>query len=244
MVKAGKRGGAETSLIRLAVSGAAGRMGARICTLAQENSRFRVVARIDLVEGCVRAESVTGTLDAVVDFSSDDGAAGAVRLAARCGAALLVGTTGLSRQTHEALEDAARSVPVLVAANTSAGVAVLADLAVRAARLLGSSADVNLIEMHHAGKRDAPSGTALRLAELLRERADLELPRERIHAVRGGDVVGEHTLEFSAAGERLRICHIATSRDLFARGALRAIAWLVGRPPGRYTIEQSLGIVG
>ncbi len=240
----GKRGDSGSAVIRLAVSGARGRMGARICSLARADSRFRIVAEIDVVAGAERAGDVTGPLDAVVDFSSDEGARAAAALAAARGAALLVGTTGLSPQAHEALRQASLSVPVLVAANTSVGVALLGDLAVRAARLLGEGVDVELVEMHHAAKRDAPSGTALRLADLLRERAGVALGPQRIHSLRGGDVVGEHTVEFAAAGERLRLTHMATSRDLFARGALRAAAWLAGRPAGRYTIEQALGLAG
>ncbi len=115
-------------------------------------------------------------------------------------------------------------------------------LVAEAARLLGGNYDVDLIEVHHAGKRDAPSGTALRIAESMRQRSGIELPADRIHPVRAGDVVGEHTVEFSSAGERIRITHLATSRDLFARGALDAAAWLHRRDPGRYTIEQSLGL--
>ena len=129
----------------------------------------------------------------------------------------------------------------MIAPNTSLGVAVLNHLAAVAAGLLGTRYGVNLIEAHHTGKRDAPSGTALRIADTLR-RAGAELPAESIHAIRSGDVVGEHTVEFAGGGERIRICHMATSRDLFARGALEAAAWLHGRPPGRYTIEQALGL--
>lgn len=212
-------------------------MGARISALAREDRRFEVVAEIDLD----RPAGAPARLDGVVDFSSDDGARGAAEIALGAGAALLVGTTGLSRQTLDSLDVAARSIPVLLAPNTSVGVAVLADLAARAARVLGPGYDLSLIEMHHVHKRDAPSGTALRLAAVVRE-AGAELTPERILSVRGGDVVGEHTLEFAGPGERLRLTHLATDRDLFVRGALRALAWLVGRPPGRYTIEQALGI--
>ncbi len=132
----------------------------------------------------------------------------------------------------------------MIAPNTSLGAAVLAHLAAEAARLLGSAYQVTLIETHHAAKRDAPSGTALRIAEALRRDAGVDLSPERIHAIRTGDVVGEHTVELAAAGERLRLCHIATTRDLFARGALEAAAWLIGRPPGLYTMEELAGLRG
>ncbi len=237
-----KRSDCEKAPIRLLVHGAAGRMGARVCDLARDDARFEFVAGVDINGPDAAPEPVRGRVDAVIDFSSDQGAAAAARIALDHGAALLVCTTGLSRQTLQALDVASRRVPVMTAANTSVGVAVLAEVAVLAARLLGEGFDVSLIEMHHVHKRDAPSGTALRLADDLRQRAGVELPPDRIHALRGGDVVGEHTIEFAMPGERLRFSHVATNRDLFARGALRAAAWLAGRPAGHYTIEQALGM--
>ena len=234
-------GRADSPVIRLAVHGAAGRMGARVCTLARDDPRFELVAEIDQ-EGNTDAARVTGaTFDALVDFSSDEGARAAANLAMERGAAAVLGTTGLSTQTLAVIDVASQSAPFIVAPNTSIGVAVVNHLAAVAARLLGPRYMINLVETHHAGKRDAPSGTALRIADTLR-RAGAELPDERIQAIRTGDVVGEHTVEFAGAGERIKICHAATSRDLFARGALEAVAWLHGRPPGRYTIEQALGL--
>ena len=236
----------ESSVIRLAVNGAAGRMGARVCALARDDPRFTLVSQIGrTTRGGESQTSVAPAdvpVDAVIDFSADEGARCAAELAVRHGAALLVATTGLSRQTLSVIEVAARSIPAIVAANTSIGAAVLNHLAVAAAMLLGPTYEVNLVEVHHARKRDAPSGTALRIAETLRREAGVELPDERVHAIRTGDVVGEHTVEFAGPDERIKICHFATNRDLFARGALFAVAWLQGHPPGRYTIEQSLGV--
>ncbi|MCH8005999.1 MAG: 4-hydroxy-tetrahydrodipicolinate reductase [Planctomycetes bacterium] len=237
-----KHGDAPETTIRLAVFGAAGCMGARTCALARDDRRFQLIAEIDRASGSDASGAGQEPIDVIIDFSSDSGARAAAALGLSHGAALVVGTTGLSRQTLSALDVASRTVPVMVAANTSVGAAVLRELATRAALLLGEGYDANLIEVHHVRKRDKPSGTALSLAELLREKAGVKLPPDRIHAIRSGDVVGEHTVEFAAAGERIKICHIATSRDLFARGALRAAAWLVGRSPGRYTVEQALGI--
>ncbi len=237
-----KHNDAPATTIRLAVFGAAGHLGARTCSLARDDRRFQLIAEIDQASGSDASGVGQEPIDVIIDFSSDSGARAAAALGLSRGAALVVGTTGLSRQTLAALDVASRTVPVMVAANTSVGVAVLRELATRAALLLGEGYDANLIEVHHVRKRDKPSGTALSLAELLREKAGVKLPPDRIHAIRSGDVVGEHTIEFSTAGERLKICHIATSRDLFARGALRAAAWLVGRSPGRYTVEQALGM--
>jgi 4-hydroxy-tetrahydrodipicolinate reductase len=216
-------------------------MGARTCSLACDDPRFGLVAQIDLESNTKPPDSAGAPLDAVIDFSSDEGARNAVRIALEHNAAVLVGTTGLSRQTLADIEVAARTIPVLVAPNTSLGVAVLNHLAAVAAGLLGPRYGVNLIETHHTQKRDAPSGTALRIADTLRG-AGAQLPDECVHAIRSGDVIGEHTVEFAGSSERIRISHVATSRDLFVRGALEAIAWLHGRPPGRYTIEQSLGL--
>jgi 4-hydroxy-tetrahydrodipicolinate reductase len=228
-------------VIRLAVNGAAGRMGAQTCTLARDDHRFELVARIDSKRNAV-SDECDAQIDAVIDFSTDDGTRGAATFAMQHDAALMIGTTGLSRQTLSAIEVASRTIPVMIAPNTSAGVAVMIHLVSEAARLLGRDHDVDLVEVHHSGKRDAPSGTALRIAEAMRERAGFELPPDRIHAIRAGEVIGEHTVEFFSAGERIRVAHVATSRDLFARGALDAVAWLHDRGPGRWTIEQSLGL--
>jgi 4-hydroxy-tetrahydrodipicolinate reductase len=227
--------------IRLLVNGARGRMGSRICALAREDDRFALVAAIDMDSVEEAGEGEPPPVDAIIDFSSDDGAARAAAIAAQRGAALLVGTTALSQKTLDLLGEIAHRTAVMIAPNTSLGVAVMSHLAAEAARLLGRSFDIDIIDVHHAAKRDAPSGTALRIAESVR-RAGGELPPERIHSLRAGDVIGEHALEFCGSGERLKIVHAATSRDLFAVGALRAAAWLHGRPPGRYTIEDSLAL--
>ncbi|MHC4428375.1 MAG: 4-hydroxy-tetrahydrodipicolinate reductase, partial [Planctomycetota bacterium] len=165
-------------MIRLAIHGAAGRMGARLCALAREDSRFEVVAEIDLPT----PSRTDVDVDAIVDFSSDDGARNAAELARKHAAALLVGTTGLSSQTLQSLDVAARSTPVLVASNTSVGIAVLGDVAARVARLLGPGYDLSLLEHHHVHKRDAPSGTALRLAKILRGVEGVKLEPDQIHA--------------------------------------------------------------
>ncbi len=226
-------------MIRLVVHGAAGRMGSRVCALARADSRFELVAAIDQHEQFETSIDRAAEVDVIIDFSSDEGAGSAVRTATDHAAAVLIGTTGLSQQTLDITEVAARRIPVMVAPNMSRGVAVLTRLVVEAARLLGDEYDVNLIELHHIHKRDAPSGTALRIAEQMRREAGVELPADRIHAIRSGDIVGEHIIEFAASGERLSFRHVATDRDLFARGSLRLAAWLTGRAPGRYTIDHA-----
>ena len=228
--------------IALFVNGARGRMGARIVEAARQDARFRVVAAHDRDDIDAANRVPVGTVDALIDFSSDQGAQRAAELARTHRAALVVGTTGLSANSLAAIELSARSVPVMVAPNTSLGVAVMKHLVLEAARLLGREFDVDLFEAHHAAKRDQPSGTALRLVQALRDKAGVELPEARVHCIRAGDITGEHQVQFSGSGEILRISHSATNRDLFVRGALRAAAWLHGKSAGRYTIEQSLGL--
>lgn len=229
-------------MIRLAVHGAWGRMGQRICSLACDDERFRVVIALGREEASEGGTAADTSCDVVLDFSSPSGAERAARLALQHRAALLVGTTSLSRQTLGVLDDAARSVPVMIAPNTSLGVVVLNHLTTEAARLLGHAFDVDIVERHHAGKRDAPSGTARRLADILREKSGVAIGPERIQSIRAGDVVGEHAVLFTGPGQSLKILHSVTTRDVFAAGALRAAAWLCGRAPGRYTIEQAFGL--
>ena len=226
-------------MIQLVIHGGKGRMGSRLCALAVDDSRFTLVAAVDVDSP---PPGDLSRVDVVIDFSSESGTSQAVKLARQWSAALLVGTTGLSAQTLVALDDASHSVPVLLAANTSLGVAVMTHLAAEAARLLGTEYDIDIVETHHAMKKDAPSGTALRIARALRDGAGVILPAERIHAMRSGDVIGEHEVIFSGLGERIKFSHSATNRDLFVLGALRAAAWLAGQQPGLYTINQALGL--
>lgn len=217
-------------------------MGTRIIALAHSDERFNVVASVDRDDAASADALRAGTVDVVIDFSSDDGARRAAQLADRLGAALLVGTTALSPETLDLLEKTSQNVAVMIAANTSLGVAVLNHLAAEAARLLGSEYQIDIIESHHVMKKDAPSGTALRIAQAIRDSTGIDLPADRMHCIRAGDIIGEHTIHFAGPGERIQLSHSATNRDLFARGALRAAAWLHTQKPGLYTIEQSLGL--
>jgi 4-hydroxy-tetrahydrodipicolinate reductase len=172
--------------------------------------------------------------EAVVDFSAPGATLALAPIAAAAGSALVSGTTGLGDDARGALDRAAARVPVLWEPNMSLGVHVLTELVGRAASALADW-DAEIVETHHRAKVDAPSGTALRLAESL-GRANVG-----IHALRGGDVIGDHTVHLLGGGERLELTHRATNRDVFAHGALRAARWLVGRPPGRYALRDVLG---
>jgi 4-hydroxy-tetrahydrodipicolinate reductase len=207
--------------------------------------------------------SVTGDLrsalagiDVVIDFSRADAVGATADACAAAGVALMVGTTGLDAATKEHLAAAATRVPVLVSANTSLALNVLLDLVERAAGALPISYDIEIFEAHHRHKLDAPSGTALVLGEAAaRGRGERLSLRPGItgaqmgarvsggigfSVVRGGDVVGEHDVRFLGVGEQLRLTHVATDRAIFARGAVAAAGWLVGRQPGQYRMADFL----
>ena len=195
----------------------------------------------------------------VIDFSSAAALDGILRDCRQTCTPLAIGTTGHTSDQRAAIADAAKEIPIVFAANFSVGVNTLFWLTREAARILGPTFDLEVIEVHHRLKKDAPSGTARRLAEILAETRrrsyteDTRHGREGMvgartageigmHAVRGGDVIGEHTVLFADLGERVELVHRASSRETFAVGALRAAAWLVGRTPGLYDMEDVLGL--
>lgn len=236
--------------VRIILVGANGRMGRLIGACADDDRSVEVVERLDrenlpvfMGRFASGAGVATRPADVVIDFSSDEGARAAVRLATTLGIALVTGTTGLSGATEGAIAEAARKIAVLPCSNTSLGVAVLRRLVAEAARLLGPEYELDIVESHHRRKLDAPSGTALSLAASLSE-AGRPVPPERIHSLRGGDVVGQHEVVFAGPGETLRLEHRAERRELFALGALRAARWVAGRPAGCYRIEDTLDVLG
>ncbi len=263
--------------IRVVVTGAAGRMGSAVvravlsaqgmalagCTeragspaLGQDPGLLaRGTAAGIRIEDAL--EKVLGGADVVVDFTSPGATRDHAVACAAKGVALVVGTTGLSDADRRALEGAAKHVPVVYSPNMSVGVNVMLKAAADLARALGEDYEIDILEAHHRMKKDAPSGTALRLAEVLAQarggNAPLrharqgmigERPREEIGlaVLRGGDVVGEHTVFFFGEGERLELVHRAASRDQFARGAVRAAQWIVGKPAGLHDMAAVLGL--
>jgi 4-hydroxy-tetrahydrodipicolinate reductase len=214
-------------------------MGQRIDALAIDDDAVHVAARITAKNSSESAR--ISTIDVIIDFSSEEGTRTAISIARATGAALLVGTTGLSREVDGALRELAKISAVLIAPNTSLGVAVTKRLARLAAELLGPSGwSVDIIESHHDRKKDAPSGTALALAHALAD-GGMSLENRQIHAIRAGDTIGEHEIRFAGPSERIHIMHQAVTRDLFAAGALRGAKWLAGKPAGLYTMEDILG---
>jgi 4-hydroxy-tetrahydrodipicolinate reductase len=197
--------------------------------------------------------------DVVIDFTLPTATIAHARLAGETGTALLVGTTGLGAAEREALAHASRSAPVLVAANTSLGVVLMQSLVRQAAASLGEDWDIEIVEMHHRHKIDAPSGTAWALGQAAAEgrKVDLDAVSDRgrdghtgarktgaigFASLRGGDVVGEHTVIYAGASERIELTHKANDRRVFAVGALRAARWLAGRPAGAYRMAAVLGL--
>jgi 4-hydroxy-tetrahydrodipicolinate reductase len=198
-------------------------------------------------------------VDVVIDFTSHDASARHAEACADRGVALVVGSTGFTPEAKARVAAAARRVPIVLSPNMSVGVNVLFELVRQAAKVLGDAYDVEIVELHHKKKRDAPSGTAVRLGEVAAEalgrdaKDALAFARHGIlgerppwqiglQTLRGGDVVGEHTVFFCGEGERLELTHRATSRDQFARGAVRAAQWVAGKPPGLHDMADVLGL--
>ncbi len=249
----GASGRMGRSVIRLAATEGAALVGAVASPRSNELGRDAgEVAGAGMAGVEITADTASGLLgaDVVIDFSSAAALPHLLQLAARARIAVVSGTTRLDATCERLLDEAAKVVPVLWAPNTSVGVQVLAELVTLAAQKLGAGFDVEIVEAHHRAKVDAPSGTAERLRRAVDEaRRDLRPvygregnagPRRDdeigVLALRGGDVIGDHTVHFLGQGERLELTHRATSRDLFARGALQAARFVLGKPPGRYTM--------
>ncbi len=267
-------------MLQTVITGVSGRMGSTLLRLARSTPGFSIVgatarpgsaavgqdaalaARLSEPLGLKVVDALGRALDAgaqvVIDFTSAHVSVEHARLCAARGVPMVIGSTGFSAESREQVAAAAQSIPVVLAPNTSVGVNVVIQMAAELARVLGEGFDVEVVETHHRMKKDAPSGTALRLAEVMaqalgRTSEDLvferhgqigaRTPREiGVQALRGGDVVGEHTVFFFGEGERVELTHRATSRDQFAKGALRAANWVVKQRPGLYDMADVLGL--
>ena len=243
------------SLPNLGIVGAKGRMGMALLQLA-ETAGFQIGAALDqgdnLKEGLERC-------DVIIDFSTHTITVEVAEQARQFSIPLVIGTTGHTAKEREAIENRAKAIPIVFSPNFSVGVNTLFWLTRKATEILGSDFDLEVVEMHHHLKKDAPSGTAKRLAEILCEVRQLQyeshvkdgrygLVGERsaaeigMHAIRGGDVEGDHTVIFSTLGERIELTHRASSRDTFAQGALRAAHWILDKKPGLYDMQKVLGL--
>ena len=266
-------------MIKVAVTGAAGRMGGRIITLITEAEGLEVAGAIEMagharlgddagyVAGCGdlgvaitdSLEQALASADVLIDFTWPEVTIGNAEVCARLGKAMVVGTTGLNPEQREVIKRVAQSSPVVFAPNMSVGVNVCFKLLKDMAKTLGDGFDVEIVELHHNKKKDSPSGTAVRMGEIVADALDRnynevanyhregmcgERSQEEIgmQTVRGGDIVGEHTVYFIGMGERIELTHRAMSRDMFARGAVRAAGWLAEKPVGLYDMQDVLGL--
>lgn len=240
--------------LRILINGARGRMGQAVAAAAQEAGVI-VAGTVDLGDDV--AAALPGA-DVVVDFSSHAATRTLLAAAVAQRKPVVLGTTGHAADEKQRLLALAAGVPCVWAGNFSVGVNLLFALTRRAASILGPDYDAEVIEMHHRFKKDAPSGTAARLLEIILEERKLTAAALRhgregitgertptevgVHALRGGDVVGDHTVLFAALGERVELTHKASDRGIFARGALRAAQWVVGQQPGVYDMQDVLGL--
>jgi len=243
-------------MTKVIINGSKGRMGQALLSCAARMPDIEVVGAIDQGDDL---PSVIAKCDVVIEFSFHEATLGVAKLCAQHQKALVVGTTGHSAGDKAAITGLSAQIPMVMATNYSTGVNTLFWLTRKAAEILGPEFDLEVVEMHHRMKKDAPSGTATTLLETLADVRKLQLEAalrhgregivgERtnseigIHAIRGGDVVGDHTVIFAANGERVELTHKASSRDTFANGALRAAMWVVKQQPGLYNMQDVLGL--
>lgn len=260
----------------LIMHGAAGRMGRRIIALAAEDKIFQLVEAVDhpecpligqdagQVAGCGSLNvAISSTLntksDILIDFSLPAAAEEVIDFCEENEIALVMGTTGLTEATLKRLGQAAQKIAIVQATNMSVGMNILFSLVGKIAKSLGPEYDIEIVEAHHRFKKDAPSGSALSLAQYICEETGRSYPQDLVHgregkealrqkgtigmhAVRGGDIVGQHSVIYTTLGETVTISHEAHSRDTLARGALHAAKWLVGQKPGLYSMQDVLGL--
>lgn len=267
-------------MIRVAIAGVAGRMGKTLVQAVVEKGDDACVAAgttltddpqagqdVGLIAGAGPLQVVASTsldscaeaFDVLIDFTSPSATLAHLNWCRRHSTAMVIGTTGFTATQKQQISDAAASIPVVFAPNMSAGVNISLRLLALAARAMGDDVDIEIVETHHRHKKDAPSGTALRMGEVIAEALGRNLDEVAVYgregiteerdrrtigfaSIRAGDVVGDHTVIFAGNGERLEITHKASSRMTFASGAVRAAIWLAGKPAGLYSIDEVLGL--
>lgn len=266
-------------MIRTIVSGAAGRMGGRIIAIMKELSDLKLVSALENkghqsigedsgeVAGIGKnginitddLEKIIKSSDVIIDFTLPSATIEKLRIASREGRAMVIGTTGFTKDELSEVKSLTSSIPCVMAPNMSVGVNLLLKVLADIAKVLKDDYDVEIIEVHHRMKKDAPSGTALKMAQVLADALGRNLdevgtyvrkgiigerPKKEIgiQTVRAGDIVGEHTVLFGGLGERIEVAHRVSSRDTFARGALKAAQWIVNKKPGVYDMQDVLGL--
>jgi 4-hydroxy-tetrahydrodipicolinate reductase len=243
-------------MLRLLINGAKGRMGQMLISCSKENPELAIGAAVDVGDDFAVGLAKS---DAVIDFSHHSTCEAVLAACVAGSKTLVIGTTGHTDAEVAAIHAASAKIPIVFSGNYSTGVNALYWLSRKAAEILGPDFDIEITETHHRLKKDAPSGTAKNLAEILTEVRDLEYNKDvrhgrhgdvgartkteiGMHAIRGGDVVGDHTVLFASLGERVELTHKASGREIFARGALRAALWAHGKPAGLYTMQDVLGL--
>jgi 4-hydroxy-tetrahydrodipicolinate reductase len=266
-------------MVNVIVSGAAGRMGRRICALTHEHQKlalagaFEVKGHADIgkdigeligvgnlgIEVAEGIDKVIDSGDVIIDFTHPDATLENLKAASAKGKAMVIGTTGFTKEALDEARDIARKIPCVLSFNMSLGINLLLKVLKDIAGALGDDYDVEIIEAHHRLKKDAPSGTALMMAREIAEALCRNVDADAVYArkgmigerskkeigiqtVRAGDIVGEHTVLFGGLGERVEVTHRASSRDTFARGAMRAALWIADKKPGLYNMQDVLGI--
>ncbi|MGI9274651.1 MAG: 4-hydroxy-tetrahydrodipicolinate reductase [Endozoicomonas sp.] len=264
---------------RIAVVGAAGRMGRMFVEAIAADERVLLGAAIERPGSSLlgvdagelvgvgslgvvltdNLEEKNSDFDTVINFTTPEFTLANIELCRKYGKSIVIGTTGLNDEQKAQMKEAAAEIPIVFASNMSVGVNLVFKLLETAARIMGEDADIEIIEAHHRNKVDAPSGTALSMGEIVAETLDRDLGQCAVYGregvtgvrdreaigfatVRAGDVIGDHTVMFAAEGERVEITHKASSRVIYARGALRAVRWLQGREPGLYDMQDVLGL--
>lgn len=266
-------------MVRIAVAGAAGRMGSRIAAISQDYQGLRLSGAFErkghkdigkdigpligigntgiLISDSL--ESIIDSVDLIISFTTVEASLEHLSLASSKGKAMVIGTTGFSKEAMQKVDELTKKIPCVMASNMSMGVNLLLKVLQDIARVLGEGYDVEIIEAHHRMKKDAPSGTALKMAQVIADALNRNLDEVAVYArkgiigertpkeigiqtIRAGDIVGEHTVMFGGLGERIEVTHKVSSRDTFARGALRAALWLSGKPAGLYDMQDVLGL--
>jgi len=222
--------------IRVIVCGSKGRMGQALVASAKANLELQLVGEIDAGDDL---SQVIDRCDVIVDFSFREATGKIAKLAAEHKKALVIGTTGHSDAEKNAVVETVKTIPCVWTSNFSTGVNTLFWITGKVASIVGPQWEIEIVETHHTAKKDAPSGTAKSLQQVIRQAIGKEAPA---HALRIGDVVGDHTVTFGTSGERIELSHRASSRETFARGALRAAKWAVTQKPGLYDMQDVLGL--
>ena len=266
-------------MVKIAVAGAAGRMGSRITALSREYTGLQLAGAFERkghkdigkdigplvgigdtgIQLADSLEAIVDAVDLIISFTTVEASLEHLRLASSKGKAMVIGTTGFSKDAMKEVIELTKKIPCVMASNMSMGVNLLLKVLPHIARVLGEGYDIEIIEAHHRMKKDAPSGTALKMAQVIADAVNRNLDEVAVYArkgiigertpkeigiqtIRAGDIVGEHTVFFGGLGERIEVTHKVSSRDTFARGALRAALWLSGKPAGLYDMQDVLGL--